>query len=189
MSMKDAFDAFFEKNNNSWKKVWGTLPRVSKIDKYTQSSLIINEDNINDELEWQPKLQDKPIDFVSIEKELRFEINPQIKAFLTTYWFMPLEGKTSIIDQLVLDELLPQTQTDFSRYVKDRFNKKQYHYLDTGEYFLIGGFCCVNGNDSYMVHVNNETGEVTAVQNFDKILIKIAESIEELLYEMIGIWD
>ncbi len=189
MSMKDAFDAFFEKNSNSWKKAWGTLPRASKNDKYKNSSLIINKDNIKDEFEWQPELQDKHIDFSAIEKELGFEINPQIKAFLTTYWFMPLEGKTSTVDQLVLDELLPKTQVDFSQYVKDCFNKKQYHYLDTGEYFLIGSFCCINGNDSYMVHVNNETGEVTAVQNFDKISIKIADSIEQLLYDMSGIWD
>ena len=189
MSMKEAFDTFFEKNNNSWKKVWRTLPRVSKIPKYSQSPLVVNEDNINGELEWQPQLQDMTVDFKLIEEELGFEIHPQVKEYLTTYWFMPLKGKTSIVDQLVLEELLPQTQTDFSRYVKDCFNKKQYHYLDSGEYFLIGGFCCIDGNDSYIVHVNNDTGEVTAVQNFDKISIKIADSIEELLYKMKGIWD
>ena len=49
---------------------------------------------------------------------------------------------------------------------------------------MIGDFCCIDGNDSYMVHINNDTGEV-----FDKISIKIANSIEELLGEMKGVWD
>ena len=40
-----------------------------------------------------------------------------------------------------------------------------------------------------MVHINNDTGEVFADQNFDKISIKIANSIEELLGEMKGVWD
>lgn len=73
--------------------------------------------------------------------------------------------------------------------VKFFFDKKEFHYLNCGNYFLIGGFCCIEGNDSYLVHVNNDTGEVFAVQNFDKISIKIADSIEELLRKMKGIWD
>ena len=53
-----------------------------------------------DELEWLPKLQEKRIDFNSLEEDLEFRIHPQIKDFLSTYWFMPLEGKTDKIDHL-----------------------------------------------------------------------------------------
>ena len=168
MSMREAFDIFFENNNKSWRRTWGTLPRVPRCDKYRQSSLIVAENDKFDELEWLPKLQEN---------------------FLSTYWFMPLEGKTDKIDHLVLHELLPQSQYELLKITKCYFNKKEYHYRNDGNYFLIGDFCCIDGNDSYMVHINNDTGEVFAVQNFDKISIKIANSIEELLGEMKGVWD
>ena len=58
-----------------------------------------------------------------------------------------------------------------------------------GNYFLIGSFCCIERDDSYLVHVDNDTGEVFAVQNFDKVSIKIADSIENLLKEMRGKWE
>ena len=189
MSMREAFDIFFENNNKSWRRAWGTLPRVPRCDKYRQSSLIVAENDKFDELEWLPKLQEKRIDFNSLEEDLEFRIHPQIKDFLSTYWFMPLEGKTDKIDHLVLHELLPQSQYELLKITKCYFNKKEYHYRNDGNYFLIGDFCCIDGNDSYMVHINNDTGEVFAVQNFDKISIKIANSIEELLGEMKGVWD
>lgn len=46
----------------------------------------------------------------------------------------------------------------------------------------------IDGNDSYLVQVNNDTGEVTAVDVKDKISIKLADSIEELLKNMKGKW-
>ena len=46
----------------------------------------------------------------------------------------------------------------------------------------------INGNDSYLVQVNNDTGEVTAVDVMEKISVKLADSIEELLINMKGIW-
>lgn len=64
--------------------------------------LIVAENDKFDELEWLPKLQEKRIDFNSLEEDLEFRIHPQIKDFLSTYWFMPLEGKTDKIDHLVL---------------------------------------------------------------------------------------
>ena len=100
MSMREAFDIFFENNNKSWRRTWGTLPRVPRCDKNRQSSLIVAENDKFDELEWLPKLQEKRIDFNSLEEDLEFRIHPQIKDFLSTYWFMPLEGKTDKIDHL-----------------------------------------------------------------------------------------
>ncbi|MBE6844146.1 MAG: hypothetical protein E7508_00335 [Ruminococcus sp.] len=189
MSMKEAFDTFFEKNNNSWRKKWGTFPTVSKSEKYADCPLIISTIEEENELEWKPKLQTEPIEFKHLEEELGFSINPQIKEYLSTYWFLPLCGSTDTVGQLVLDEVLPKSQHKLSEDVKFLFNKKELHYMSEGEYFLIGGFCCIEGNDSYLVHVDNDTGEVFAVQNFDKVSIKIADSIEDLLMNMKGEWD
>ena len=189
MSMKEAFDTFFEKSNNSWKRQWGTLPTVPNCEKFANCPLITSTVNEKKDLEWQPKLQTEPIDFKPIEKSLGFEINDQIKEYLSTYWFLSLEGRTGMVEQLVLDEVLPKSQQRFLEDVEFFFNKKELHYLEHGNYFLIGGFCSIDGDDSYLIHVNNDTGEVTAVQNFDKVSIKIADSIEDLLMNMKGKWD
>lgn len=189
MSMKEALDTFFEKNNNSWKRQWGTLPTIPNCEKYANCPLTISTVNGEKDLEWQPKLQTEPIDFKPLEEELGFSINPQIKEYLSTYWFLPLEGSTDTVEQLVLDEVLPKPQQKFLEDVKFFFNKKELHYMSEGEYFLIGGFCMIERDDSYLVHVDNDTGEVFAVQNFDKVSIKIADSIEDLLKKMKGEWD
>ena len=75
---------------------------LGELSQYRQSSLIVAENDKFDELEWLPKLQEKRIDFNSLEEDLEFRIHPQIKDFLSTYWFMLLEGKTDKIDHLVL---------------------------------------------------------------------------------------
>ena len=62
-------------------------------------------------------------------------------------------------------------------------------YLKDHKYFLIGSYCRVGGIDSYLVHVNNDTSEVTAVHAGDKKSIKLADSIEELLLNMKGKWS
>ena len=101
----------FSKTTTSRGDVLGELSQgFLRCDKYRQSSLIVAENDKFDELEWLPKLQEKRIDFNSLEEDLEFRIHPQIKDFLSTYWFMPLEGKTDKIDHLVLHELLPQSQ-------------------------------------------------------------------------------
>ncbi|MBP1566917.1 MAG: SecY-interacting protein Syd [Oscillospiraceae bacterium] len=53
---------------------------------------------------------------------------------------------------------------------------------------MIGTYCKVDEVDSYLVHANNETGEVTAVHVSNRCSIKLADSIEELLMTMKGIW-
>lgn len=188
MNVKEALETFFENNTQSWKRVWGTAPRIPITEKYLNSGLII-EGSINkeNEGEWLPKLQTSPIDFSAIELKLGFNINPQLKDFLSTYWFMPLEGKTTKIDHIVLNEVLPNI--DLAQNICNYFNRNDFHYLNEGEYYMIGGFCCINGDDSYLVIFNNENGQITAVHNFDKKSIIIAESISDLLNNMKGIWD
>ena len=165
------------------------MPTIPNCEKYANCPLTISTVNGEKDLEWQPKLQTEPIDFKPLEEELGFSINPQIKEYLSTYWFLPLEGSTDTVEQLVLDEVLPKPQQKFLEDVKFFFNKKELHYMSEGEYFLIGGFCMIERDDSYLVHVDNDTGEVFAVQNFDKVSIKIADSIEDLLKKMKGEWD
>lgn len=71
---------------------------------------------------------------------------------------------------------------------KYNFNCEEAHYLSDHNYFLLGTYCRIGGVDSYLVQVNNDTSEVTAVEVMDKRSVHLADSIEELLCNMKGIW-
>lgn len=187
MSMEDSFEAFFERNNNSWKQVFGTYPQFAKAERFKTCGLYISEADKNNKAEWLPQKQKGSIDFADIETKIGFKINAQIKEYLTTFWFLPINSSTDIIEQFQLNPVLPNI--DFKSDVISRFNKEVNHYLDVSEYFLIADFCCINGDDTYTLQVNNTTGNVVAVQVFDKRNIVVANSLIELLDNMKGEWD
>lgn len=190
MSMKEAFDTFFEEMTQNYLKERGVPPQAPCNEERRPTGLFILE-TLNDKgyAQWKPKLQEKPVSFDTVEKELGFSIHPQIKAFLSTYWFLALDGiiQTSSGEaELRLNGLTPYSNLE-ERIISD-FNNEETHYLHDHKYFLIGTFCSIGGNDSYLVQVNNDTGEVTAVEVMDKRSVKLADSIEELLMNMKGIW-
>lgn len=77
---------------------------------------------------------------------------------------------------------------DMNEVIIERFRRTETESKES-KYFLIGNFCCINGDDTYSVQVNNDTGEVFAVWMLDGSFIKMASSIEELLSNMNGEWD
>ncbi len=190
MSMKEAFDTFFEEMTQNYMNEWGVPPRVPYTEEKNPTGLFL-PGTLDDKgyAQWKPKLQEKPVSFDAVEKELGFSIHPQIKAFLSTYWFLALDGiiQTSRGEaELRLNGLTPYSNLE-ERIISD-FDNEETHYLHDHKYFLIGTFCSIGGNDSYLVQVNNDTGEVTAVEVMDKRSVKLADSIEDLLMNMKGIW-
>ncbi len=190
MSMKEAFETFFEEMTQNYIKKKGVPPRAVCNEEKNPTGLFLLETlDDNGYAQWKPKLQEKPVSFDSVEKKLGFSIHPQIKDFLSTYWFLALDGRIQTPDEKVilrLNGLTPYSNLD-NRIIYD-FDSKETHYLHEHKYFLIGTFCSIGGNDSYLVQVNNNTGEVTAVDVMDKRSVKLANSIEDLLMNMKGIW-
>ena len=190
MSMKEAFNAFFEEmtqNNIKKKGVPPTAP--CNEEKFPTGLFLLETLDENGYAQWKPKLQEEPVSFDSIENEIGFTIHPQIKAFLSTYWFLALNARLQTENESVVLKLNPLTPyTNLTEYIKSGFDNEETHYLSDSRYFLLGSYCMIDGVDSYLVQVNNETGEVTAVEVMDKRLIHLADSIEELLYNMKGIW-
>ena len=190
MSMKEAFDIFFEEMTQNYLKKKGVPPKAPcNEDKYPTGLFLMDTLDENGYAQWKPKLQENAVSFENIEKELGFKIHPQIKEYLSTYWFLALDGrlqtqKNKIV--LRLNGLTPYN--DLNERIVSGFDNEQSHYLSDHKYFLIGTYCMIDGNDSYLIHVNNDTGEVTAVEVMDKISITLANSIEELLMNMKGIW-
>lgn len=190
MSMKEAFDIFFEEMTQNYLKKKGVPPKAPcNEEKYPTGLFLMDTLDDNGYAQWKPKLQENAVSFENIEKELGFTIHPQIKDYLSTYWFLALDGrlqtqKNKIV--LRLNGLTPYN--DLNERIVSGFDNEQSHYLSDHKYFLIGTYCMIDGNDSYLIHVNNDTGEVTAVEVMDKISITLANSIEELLMNMKGIW-
>ncbi len=190
MSMKEAFDTFFEEMTQNYLKKKGVPPKAPCNEEKYPTGLFLLE-TLDDEgyAQWKPRPQENTVSFENVEKELGFSINPQIKEFLSTYWFLALDGRIHTSNENVvlrLDGLTPYN--DLYERIISAFDNEQTHYLYDHKYFLIGTYCMINGNDSYLVQVNNDTGEVTAVDVMDKRSVKLANSIEELLVNMKGIW-
>ena len=183
--MKEAFDIFFSEMNRNWMEKRGCMPKIPCREKDMEKLeyLIVNSNRSKSGyVEWKPQLQKHDIDFAHCEQKLGFSINMQIKEYVSTYWFVNLEGVIIHNGERIsvqLDKILPCY--DMEQYVIGSFDKHETHYLTTGEYFLLGSYCSYNGDDSYLVQVSNSTGEVYIVQVIEKISIKIADSIEELL--------
>ena len=189
MSMKEAFDAFFaEMDNNSMKK-FGELPSIPYIEGIVSKDLLVLDTLKNGYVVWRPELQKEHPSFDNVEKELGFIIHPQIKEYLTTYWFRRLEAKINVSDEdinFALDGMLPGKEIDDR--VRGRLCTSDEHYLSNTN-FLLGTYCRVRDNDGYLVCVNNETCEVSAVDVGNQVSIKLANNIEELLFNMKGIWN
>ncbi len=189
MSMKEAFDTFFEEMDNDSLEATGKLPVVPYIKGPASRTLILSETLEDDYAIWRPLLQTEPVSFDKIEKHCGFSIHPQLKEYLSTYWFRDLEAKIVIDDCSIiisLDSLLPGT--DANEWLRRMRSTEETHFLSDHNYFLLGTYCNVDGIDSYLVHVNNDTAEVSAVSVGDRDSIKLADSIEDLLNKMKGIW-
>lgn len=190
MSMKEAFDIFFEEMTQNYLKKKGVPPKAPcNEEKYPTGLFLMDTLDENGYAQWKPKLQGNAVSFENIEKELGFKIHPQIKDYLSTYWFLDLDGRLQTQENKIVLRLNGLTPyNDLNERIVSGFDNEQSHYLSDHKYFLIGTYCMIDGNDSYLIHVNNDTGEVTAVEVMDKISITLANSIEELLMNMKGIW-
>lgn len=190
MNMKEAFDTFFEKMTQDYINEWGVPPQAPCNEKRRPTGLFLLETKNNEGYaQWKPRLQEKPVSFDNIEKKLGFIIHPQIKAYFSTYWFLPLEAKILTENgkiSFTLSGITPYTSLE--DILIHNFNCIGAHYLTDHNYFLLGTYCKIDGVDSYLVQVNNDTGEVTAVEVMDKRSVKLADSIENLLMNMKGIW-
>lgn len=182
MSVKEAFDIYFAKLKNSA----DFLRKAPYTEKLGLTGLFL-PDTLDAEVyaEWRPVLQDRPVDFEKAEKELGFAISGQIREYVSAYWFLGLNGHfetESASAGLCLDMITPLTGVE--ELLTLRFNYEDTNYLKEHNLFMIGGFCCIGGDDGYLVMVNNETDEVTAVQPIEKKTVHLADSVEELLLKM-----
>lgn len=187
-SIKDAMEYFFVKNTIGSLKKWRSYPKCPVRKDIVNCGLIISEPDRDGYYQWKPVEQTTPVDFTDIESKLGFSLHPDIKDFVASYYYFRLDADIEGAN-IDIHPLLPITPTE--KIVIDRFEKESYagdyEFILNGQFYQLGS-ACIDGDDSFILEVNNETGEVLAVEYMDKSYVKIADSLYDLFMNSTPIW-
>lgn len=186
--VKEALEYFFARNNIAYLKKFRSFP-TCPLDDNEDSQMFISEPDMDGYCQWQPALQDEAVDFEGIENELGFKVHNDIKQLVSSWYYFRLEGR---IKRTNFDIYSVTPDMDMNEVVTSRFDKESYsggyEFVEKEKFFLMGG-CCINGDDSFLIEVNNATGEVYAVEYMDRKNVKIADSIYDLLMNGKPLWE
>lgn len=186
--VSDAMECFLIKNNIGSLYKWLSFPKCPLRKDMVSCGLVISEPDREGYYQWKPKKQTAPVNFSEIESKLGFSLHEDIKALVSSYFYFMLEGKLNG-KSFHIYGLLPTASIE--NYVIGAFDKEDYagdySYITDGHFFHLGG-ACINGDDSFVLEVNNDNGEVIAVEYMDKKHLKFADSLYELFMNSAPIW-
>ncbi len=192
MSMKEAFDSYFKKLEESCKKQNGCMPKVVYLENCDLHGIYIGG-SLDSEgyAEWCPVLQNQFDGFDEVEKELGFKINEQVKQYFTTYWFMQMYGCYNG-NSCYFNKIVPNT--DIKKLILKSYNSGNIDYMDPEKYFCIGDV----DNQEYEdcgLYVNNSTCQVVGIdwdgasdcdftRPLSEFMFIVCDSLEELINKM-----
>lgn len=186
--VKEAMAYFLARNTIGYLYKWRSFPKCPVRKDMVDCGLIISEPDREGYYQWKPLEQTTPVDFASIESKLGFGLHKNIKEFISSYFYFMLDADIEG-GGINIYPFLPTTNVE--RYVLDRFEKESYagdyDFILNGHFYQLGG-ACIDGDDSFILEVDNETGEVLAVEYMDKKHIKIADSLYDLFMNAKPIW-
>lgn len=187
-SIKDAMEYFLAKLTIGFLKKWRTFPKCPVRGDAVNCGLVISQPDRDGYYQWKPMEVITPVDFTSMETELGFTIHQDIKAFVSSYCYFMLGADIGDAD-INIYPFLPTMNVE--KYILDSFEKESYagdyEFILDGQFFQLGGGC-IDGDDSFIIEVNNKTGEVLAVEYMDKRHVKIADSLYDLFMRAIPEW-
>ena len=157
MSMKEAFDIFFQKRDEFY-------------EKYKDVDLPVS---------MKPVFQSAPTDFAEIEDKLGFKIHPSIKEYLSTYWFNNIEGFFQY-QNMNLFGILPEKE--INKTIEIGFFVGEDHYLKENKYWVIGA----SDPEIIMVNNSTEevTGGILYEESSEHIADSIEELIKNIECEV-----
>ncbi len=186
--VREAMEYFLIRNNIGYLYQWQTFPKCPLRKEMADCGLVISKPDRDGYYQWKPLKQTQPVDFQGIEAGLGFPLHKDIKELVSSYFYFMLEG--DIGEKSFHIYGLPPA-ADIGKYVAHGFEKENYAgdytFITDGHFFLIGGVC-IDGDDSFALEVNNDNGEVLAVEYMDKKHIKIADSLYELFMKSTPVW-
>ncbi|MCR5517834.1 MAG: SecY-interacting protein Syd [Lachnospiraceae bacterium] len=184
----EAMEYFFAKNNIGYLYMWQSYPKCPLRKELAECELVISEPDREGYYQWKPKKQITPVNFEKIESELGFHLHKDIKELVSHYFYFMLEGNIED-ESFFIYGMLPIV--DIEHYVIDAFEKESYaggyRYITEGHFFKLGG-ACIDGDDSFVLEINNENGEILAVEYMDKKHFKFADSLRDLFMNSKPIW-
>ncbi len=184
----EAMEYFMIKNTIGYLKQRRCFPHCPVRKDMVDCGLLISAPDREGYYQWKPKKQTNPVDFAGIEAKLGFILHKDIRELVSSWFYFMLEGDLGNIN-FHIHPLLPTT--DIENYVIGRFDKEDYvgnySFITGGHFFHLGG-ACIDGDDAFVLEVNNENGEVLAVEYMDKKHIKIADSLRDLFMDSRPIW-
>ncbi len=187
-SVKDAMEFFLAENTIGYLKKWRSYPKSPIRKDIVNCGLVISEPDRDGYYQWKPMEHNTAVDFAGVEAELGFRLHPDIKAFVTSFYYFRLDANIEGAN-IDIHPFLPITPTE--KLVIDRFEKESYagdyEFILKGQFYQLGS-ACIDGDDSFILEVNNETGEVLAVEYMDKTHVKLADSLYDLFMNAKPVW-
>ena len=186
--VREAMEYFLIKNTIGYLYEEQTFPKCPLRKELAGCGLVISEPDREGYYQWKPVKQTKPVDFTGVEAKLGFPLHRDIKELLSSYFYFMLEGE---IDEknFHINGLLPIVNIE--KYVVDGFEKENYAgdyaFITEGHFFYIGG-ACIDGDDSFALELNNDNGEILAVEYMDQKHVKLADSLYDLFMNSTPVW-
>ena len=178
--VREAMEYFLIRNNIGYLYKWQTYPTCPLRKELVDCGLVISEPDREGYYQWKPVKQTKSVDFAGIEARLGFPLHRDIKELVSGYFYFMLEGEMKG-KSFHIHGLLPTA--DIESFVTKGFEKENYagnyDYIIQGHFFLLGG-ACIDGDDSFALELNNDNGEILAVEYMDQKHVKFADSLYDL---------
>ena len=178
MGMKNAFEIYFKKQRDYWQAKYSSFPQMP-YNKAINGRMIIPNTIKEGYVQWQPVLQDRSVDFFLLEKELNLFIHPHIKEYFTSYWFLSLVG---LFGNNKLRFTIIPCGIDILELAEESIKWGMKNFPEKKNQFELG-FATVDGDDSFLIYVDNKTTYVNLVQLEDGIEISLGV-LEKVISEM-----
>lgn len=164
--LKRYLDDYF----NEWITKRGSYPMVS-YDEDKISNLYFGELDEDDDIQWKYTLNDKNINFGSLEDEYGIQINHEVKEFYSSYLFLQLEGFYN--DELIwIDPITDHT---------DIISEIKYCFDVEGDYNVKIGLL---GNSNLPIYVEAQTGKVVVIDREKNKQYCLTQSISEFIGQL-----
>lgn len=186
--VREAMEYFLVRNNIGYLYKWQTFPTCPLRKELADCGLVISEPDRDGYYQWKPIKQTNPVDFAGIESGLGFPLHRDLKELVSGYFYFMLEGQKDG-KTFHINGLLPMVNIE--GYVIRGFEKENYagnyDFITSGHFFLLGG-ACIDGDDSFALELNNDNGEILAVEYMDQKHVKFADSLYDLFMNSTPVW-
>ena len=177
--MKNILEHFFNRQRDYWQSEDGTYPQLPYNNAMNECMIVQNSLDDDGYIQWKPVLQEERVDYSELETRLNIKINPKIKQYFTSYWFLSLIGK---LGETTLDFLCVPYGVNILNLVEEHYNLGKRNFPDENACFEFG-FADIDGDDSYLIYVDNETTIVKCVQIEDNVSIELGV-LEDVISKM-----